>query len=496
VSAAPLPASLTYLEPQPASSEVPAQLANPFAAGEPHPLARRAAQALQARLLAGVQGLTLGALEQRGGGKMFGVLVVSDAEGRVGYLCAFSGMLDGSWWVPGFAPPLFEASAREAFWPAAEAELDGYGAQHDAWVRAEAAGRERLASAPDDARDALKAELRALQARREELERRRADRSRQLWRQLARTYVLPNARGQRVTLEALFPSEPPPGGAGDCAAPKLLGLALQQGLRPLALAEFWWGAPALTGGRSAGGFYPACERKCGRVLPFMLEGLGPGPVPRPAPSAIDAEEPRPVYADAWLLVVHKPSGLLSVPGRHAPARDSALVRLRQRHPEDTALRVVNVLDAECSGLLLLARDERTYAALQRQVARREAEQRFVALLEGTVAGEQGALSLPLRTDPQDRTRQCVDLHAAPRAVTDWRVTARPPGHTRVALISRTHRPHQLRVHAAHPQGLAAPVAGDRLYGRAGPRLLLHAEGLRLVHPHTGAPLALEHPPPF
>ncbi|HET9452476.1 MAG TPA: RluA family pseudouridine synthase [Aggregicoccus sp.] len=492
--AAALPELLTYFEPQPGAAELPAQLASPFEPAEPHPLAQRAARALQARLRGGAPEAR--GLQQRGGGKMFGVLVVSAPDGRVGYLCAFSGMLEGRWWVPGFAPPLFDAAARDAFWPAAEAELDAYGAQHAEWVRAEEEGRQRLGAAPAQERSALAASLAALEARRTQLEQLRAERSRQLWRQLARTYVFSNARGEQRTLDALFPAEAPPGGAGDCAAPKLLGLAYRHGLRPLALAEFWWGAAPLTGERQEGAFYAACARKCGRVLPFMLEGLAPGPAPRPAPPPIGEDQPHPVYEDPWLLVVDKPAGLLCVPGRHAPGRDSALVRLRRRHAQGAALRVVNGLDTDCSGLLLLARDAQTHALLQRQFARREAEQRFAALLEGHVEGEAGGIALPLRSDPADRARQCVDAQHSQRALTDWQVTRRTGAHTRVALISRTHRPHQLRLHAAHPRGLAAPIVGDRLYGRAGPRLLLHAEALTLVHPHTGQRLVLQSPAPF
>jgi tRNA pseudouridine32 synthase/23S rRNA pseudouridine746 synthase len=538
---------VTYFDPQPAPSEVPVRLASPFAPGPPHPLARRAAEELRLRLRGGelARGFELGALDEPGHGKMFGVLVVAAPDGRVGYLCGFSGMLDDRWHVDGFAPPLFDPVARDAFWPGGEAELraladrhaelvggaepvalraslaeltarhrvaaEGMRARHEANRRLRHDARQRLAdgAAGDDARraalypleqqsradaaerrrldlahyqerEALASALRALDARRAELEHLRAERSRQLWQRIADSYVLLNARGEQRTLGALFANEAPPGGAGDCAAPKLLGHAYRHRLKPLALAEFWWGAPPLSGGRDAGVYYPACQHKCGQVLPYMLEGLSVEP-PRPGAEPLPVEEPRLVYEDPWLLVVDKPGGLLSVPGRHAPLRDSVLVRLQRRSADATELRVLHRLEPETSGLLLVARDPETHAALQRQFARREADERHVAWLDGHVAGDHGVIELPLR---------------GKRAITEWRVTQRTHARTRVSLVLRTHHPHQPRVHVAHPLGLGAPIVGDPLYGRDDTRLLLHVEALSFLHPHTGERVELECPAPF
>lgn len=433
---------VTYFDPQPAPSEVPVRLASPFAPGPPHPLARQAAEALRLHLRSGdlASGLDLGALDMPGGGKMFGVLVVAAPDGRVGYLRGFSGMLGGQWQLDGFAPPLFDAVAREAFWPAGEAELRTLHVEHL-----------------------------------------RAERSRQLWRQLVSTYLIPNARGEERPLGELYAPKPPPGGAGDCAAPKLLGQAYRHRLRPLALAEFWWGAPPLTGERHAGEYYPACRAKCGEVLPYMLQGLSVDPAPLLDEAPDPAEGLRLVYEDPWLLVVDKPRGLLSVPGRHAPLRDSVLVRLRRRDPEASGPLVVHALDAETSGLLLVARDPESHAALQRQFARREAERRHVAWLDGHVAGDQGVVELPLR---------------GKRALTEWRVTRRTEGRTRMVLVPYTTHTHQLRIHAADPLGLGAPIVGDRLYGGNDMGLMLHAEALSFSHPHTGERFELECPAPF
>ena len=165
-------------------------MANPFS-GVVHPLARAAAEALQRQLGA-----------PAGAGQMFGVLLVAATDGRIGVLRAFSGTWRGSWLHPGFAPPLFDVAERDALWAAASVD----------------------STAPRD------------------------QRSRQLWAALCAACSIPDARGGRRSLASLFAPAPPPGGAGECAAPKLLAQAFAHGLRPLALAEFWWGAAARAGG--------------------------------------------------------------------------------------------------------------------------------------------------------------------------------------------------------------------------------------------------------
>jgi tRNA pseudouridine32 synthase / 23S rRNA pseudouridine746 synthase len=404
------------------AGELPARLPSPWNP-EPHPLARRAAELLQAELRRGLPGVSLAGLDQPGRGKMFGVLVVQDGP-RVGYLRGFSGMLDGRWQVDGFVPPLFDHAARDAIWPAGEAELRAFAARH----------REL-----DDA------------AERRALERVRAARSNQLLVQILDTYAIVNARGERASLRALHAPAAVPGGAGDCAAPKLLGEAYRRGLRPLAFAEFWWGAPPLDAGRHAGIYYPACEKKCSLVLPFMLAGLDVEPAP-----VIEVDEPRVVHADERVMVVEKPAGFPSVPGRHHPGRDSIEVRFAP-----PGWRVVRPLDPSASGLVVLAAG---HVAL---------EETYVAWLGGVVAADAGTIDLPLRLDRDARPRRMHDPVHGKRALTEWRVTTREHRRTRVELRPRTDRTHQLRVHAA--LGLGAPIVGDALYGTGGERLLLHLE---------------------
>ena len=484
--------AVTFFDEAPRREGMPSRLASPFHPGPPHPLARKAAEALQERLKQG----QWDALWQPGGGKMFGVLVVAEPGGRLGYLCAFSGMLDGAWNVEGFAPPLFDPVARDAFLPAGEAELAAWGQQHAEWVRKAEQVRTQLAALSAEPERALagpRAALREFEARRAEVEHLRAERSRALWWQVAHSYVIPNARGESQPLAALFAPRPPPGGAGDCAAPKLLAQAFRHHLEPLALAEFWWGAQPLDGRRQAGAYYPACESKCGTVLPYMLQGLSVDPAPRRA-SAID--DPRLLHEDPWLLVVDKPVGLPSLPGRHAPGRDSVLVRLLPRFPALSGPLFIQDLEPESSGLLVIARDTATQAALLRQFARREAEHRHVAWVEGRVEADAGLLELPLRGTSTAPLEACVDSVHGKRAMTAWKALRHDGRRTRVELVPVTRHPHQLRIHAAHRLGLAAPIVGDARFGTEDSRLMLHAEALAFTHPHTGERLSFTSPAPF
>ena len=499
---------------------------SPFAR-EPHALARAAAVRLMAELPASPRE-----------GKMFGVLVARDRDGREVTLRAFSGMLAGAWHAHGFVPPAFDERARDAVWPAGERELaelaaqlaaidtspvaaladldarhaemlDELRARHranreqrrnargagddqalDQASRADGAEKRRLVETLRTERDPLASAAAAVEAARRALEHRRADRSRFYLHALFDTYQLANARGEVQSLRALFAPEEPPGGAGDCAAPKLLAHAYREPLVPIALAEFWWGPPPVTGGRRHGAFYPACRGKCGPILAHMLEGLDAEPAPA-FERAIDPAAPRVVHEDQWLVIVDKPAGLLSVPGKSH--RDSVQTRLAARHGE---VHLVHRLDLDASGLLLAAKDKPTHADLQRLFACREIDKRYVAWLDGVVTSDSGVVTLPLRVDLDDRPRQIYDpVHGKP-ALTEWRVVERRGDRTRVALFPRTGRAHQLRVHAAHASGIGAPIVGDPLYGREEARLLLHAESLSFVHPRTKSRVLVECAAPF
>lgn len=550
---------VTFLDPAPRTDEVPGTFPSPFDALGPHALARRAAESLQASLRAEfiAPGLPSHILQGPDGGKMFGVLVVRQPDGALGVLRAFSAMLAGRWDVPGFVPPVFDREARSRVEPVADVTVKALLARAEAWGTSEELSRLR---SDDDARQAREAmEREALRLRHEARRRQRHERraallampvsaealhaldqesrgdkaekrrwdaaqeearrllsparakaerrvraldrlrrivSRGFMKQFHDTYVITNARGASRPLRSLYSGAEPPSGAGDCAGAKLLAHAFAHGLQPVALAEFWWGAPPASGGRVQGAFYPACRDKCGPLLPFMLEGLEVSAprvfVPPPAPTP----DLSIVFEDTWLVVIDKPCGLLSVPGRDPALLDSVLTRLRARHPHATGPLLVHRLDLDTSGLLVAALDARTHAALQRQFLHRDVDKRYVALIDGPVQSDAGTITLPLRVDLDDRPRQIVDpVHGKP-AVTDWEVLHREAGRTRVAFHPRTGRTHQLRVHAAHPRGLGAPIVGDPLYGHAGSRLHLHAEALSFVHPATGQRVSFTRAAPF
>ena len=331
---------------------------------------------------------------------------------------------------------------------------------------------------------------------REVIKRRRAERSNEFLAKILAGYQLSNARGEVRSVSDLFAPDAPPGGAGDCAGPKLFAHAQRVGLQPIALAEFWWGATPATGSRRHGVYYPSCRGKCGPVLTHMLEGWDVEALTIPGAAPIAPDEPRTLHEDERLVVIDKPAGLLSVPGRHGALRDCVLARLRARHPEATGPMIVHRLDLDTSGVMLVAKDLPTYLDLQRQFAMRQVDKRYVAIVEGAVTGAEGAINLPLRVDLDDRPRQLHDPVHGKSALTTWTVLERQAGRTRVSLRPHTGRTHQLRVHAAHPLGLNAPIVGDRLYGTLDARLFLHAERIRFVHPHRGETLELTSAAPF
>jgi tRNA pseudouridine32 synthase/23S rRNA pseudouridine746 synthase len=365
----------------------------------------------------------------------------------------------------------------------------------DQQSRADTAERRKLDTRQANERADLETQLRSLEEQRAAIDTSRTAKSRDFLARIYATYSLANARGESRGLIDIFAPAAPPGGAGDCAAPKLLAYAYRHALRPIALAEFWVGAPPATGGRSDGHFYPACRGKCGPILAHMLSGLDVEPAPQFGADAIDPREPTTLFEDPWLAIVVKPAGLLSVPGR-GTLSDCVQTRLRARYPTATGPLVVHRLDLDTSGLLLVAKDLATYTALQRLFSERAIDKRYIAWLDGDVRGDRGTIELPLRVDLDDRPRQIVDEVHGKSAVTEWEVIERAGSRTKVMLSPKTGRAHQLRVHAAHPLGLGAPIVGDRLYGRAAERLMLHAEAIELVHPHTHERLGTTSPAPF
>ena len=432
--------------------QAPERFTYPFCY-EPHPLCEMAAKEVQAYIVNHVE-----IREDADNGKMFGVLVV-EYEGGLAYLAAYSGLLAGRNDWSFFVPPVYDAQQPDGHFKTTEREI-------------------------------------SLISHHSPLIAKKMSQDLQVW--LFHQYQLLNARGEvkdlvdiwqsyysRPKLRQKFPL--PPGGTGDCCAPKLLQYAYQQGLKPVCMAEFWWGESTKEELRQHLNYYPACRGKCKPILTWMLQGLDVDP--NPELQGVAHLELNTVYEDNDIVVVDKPSGMLSVPGRIDDY--SVETVMRQRYPDAM---IVHRLDMGTSGLLIVAKTLEAYRPLQEQFIKHQVKKKYVAMLEGRGKKEEvgGTVSLPLRPDPMNRPRQMVDMEHGKRAVTDYEFLS----DDLVALYPQTGRTHQLRIHCAHPDGLGRPIVGDELYGTKGDRLMLHASEIWFRHPITGQEMHLSSSPPF
>ena len=456
---------------------------------EPHPLCQLAAKEVQAEI----------ARINPQEGKMFGVLVVEVNEklkvkseksiAGLGFLAAYSGLLEGRNDWEYFVPPVYDAQQPDGYFKTKEREIS------------------------------------QLSTINYQLDAQRREMSQNLQEWLFHQYQLLNARGEvkdlvdiwqsyydKPKLRTKFPM--PPGGTGDCCAPKLLQYAYQHGLKPVCMAEFWWGESTKTELRQHLNYYPACRGKCKPILSWMLQGLEVDPDPELL--RFQKMEIPVVYEDEWLLVVNKPSGMLSVPGRIE--QYSVETVMQERYPGSN---VAHRLDMGTSGLLIVAKTPEVYRALQEQFVKHQVKKKYIAVLEGQEGPikldgldeleklvkldelvkleklveleehssfpTKGRIELPLRPDPMNRPRQVVDMEHGKRAVTDYEFISP----NIVALYPQTGRTHQLRIHCAHPDGLGRPIVGDELYGTKGDRLMLHAAEIWFRHPITGEPMHIE-----
>ncbi|ENM5813053.1 RNA pseudouridine synthase [Vibrio mimicus] len=325
----------------------------------------------------------------------------------------------------------------------------------------------------------------------EQLKQERKQRSAALQKKLFTGYRFANIAGVEKNLVELFSvtkNPLPPAGSGECAAPKLLHYAFQHQLKPIALAEFWWGRSPKSEIRQHKKFYPACQSKCQPILAHMLQGMELDDNPLLSNPAADKEISI-VYQDEAIVVVNKPAEFLSVPGVHV--HDSVLTRLQAQFSEAEGVFALHRLDMSTSGLLVFALTRRANKHLQKQFITRAVQKRYVAMLEGTLADVQGEIELPLCGDLEDRPRQKVCWQQGKPALTHWETIAVEQGRTRVYLYPHTGRTHQLRVHCAHHLGLNCPIVGDDLYGTQEQRLHLHAEKLSFSHPYTKQPMIFE-----
>ena len=433
----------------------------------PHPLCVKAAEEVQQYLQTRTDWH-----EELQQGKMFGVLVVKTPTGEVGYLAAFSGNLAGSNHHDYFVPPVYDLLNPDGYFKEEEARISAINVM--------------LNHTNDNNQEIIEA-----------LKEERKQRSIALQQWIFEQFRLRNARGEEQDIYSIFTQTAhrnPPAGTGECAAPKLLQYAYLNNLQPLAMAEFWWGDSPKGEIRRHGHYYPACRHKCEPILSFMLQGLEVEPNPL-LTSNTDATQLETVYEDDYLLVVNKPAGMLSVPGKTGQA--SVLTLLQERYPDATGPILVHRLDMATSGLLLAAKDKDTHALLQKQFEGRTVKKRYIALLEGIPQAEpKGFIRLPLRPDFDNRPLQMVCYEYGKPAVTRYEIMDTENDRTRMAFYPETGRTHQLRVHAAHPEGLNCPIVGDPLYGQPADRLYLHAERLEFRHPITDKRMQLIKEAPF
>jgi len=316
------------------------------------------------------------------------------------------------------------------------------------------------------------------------LKRERKLKSAALQQYLFEQYQFLNSAKEKKNLTEIFVNttdQNPPAGSGECAAPKLLQYAFLHNLKPIAMAEFWWGQSPNKEIRKHKQFYPACQGKCKPILSHMLSGIEMDTNPMLQNPAI-GKELEVLFEDYDLMVIHKPAEFLSVPGIHI--QDSVYTRIKQQYPTVTGPIIVHRLDMSTSGLLVLAKNKKVHQHLQNQFIQRTVSKKYVALLDGNIEENSGIIQLPLRVDLDDRPRQLVCFEHGKIAETKWKVIERKNNTTRIDLCPITGRTHQLRVHTSHQLGLNTPIIGDDLYGKKGDRLHLHAAFLEFIHPTT------------
>ncbi len=539
---------------------LPEQFTYPFFY-QPHPLTEAAAKELQSFLLKGtlVHNFGLGTheslIEQ---GKMFGVLVVKDSSGKLGWLAAYSGKLSEE--PQGyFVPPVADIHAAQSFYKKGEAELNDMSAviatlEQDPKRKAQKKtlqdrldeinahlrkGRaalkeakkarqkyreavrptvstedfkgicERLASESIQGQLAFKhsskewlAEQEALVEKLDQfdndikdLKEERRLKSNALQREIFDHYVFLNANRESQVLSACFPDF-------DVRHPPsgsgdCCAPKLLQYAYKNELQPF-----AL--GEFWWGSAPDKEVRqhgyfypscASRCRPILGHMLEGLEVEENPLLTYGQDKPMPVvYEDDDLVVVNKPAGLLSVPG--VEIEDSALTRIKNRYPNATGAILLHRLDMSTSGLLMFTLNPKANKRMQRQFIKRQVQKTYIADIAGLVTQEQGVISLPLAPDYYDLPRQMVCHKTGKASETHWSVLQRFKSSTRLALKPITGRTHQLRVHCAHPEGLGLSIIGDELYGIIGQRLHLHAHQLEFTHPTTKEIIRLEAPIDF
>lgn len=380
-------------------------------------------------------------------GQMFGVLVCKDTLGNEVVLKAFSGQYNGQYMIEGWVPPALDTTSYQTIVDASVQSFNEIERKIE-----EFCGDTAIISRLEASRKLL---------------------SQETQRRIFQLYRLCCADSSVKTLEDIFSDRMPPTGTGDCCAPKLLSHAYKNGLLPISMVEWYYGAPNRSNGRENKHFYPPCEERCKPLLEAIL--------------GIDI-----IYRDEAIIVVNKPSGLLSVPGRGEDKQDCIVSRVKRLYPLCIEQPSVHRLDMDTSGLLVLAFTQQAHRELSIQFIKRQVHKQYIALVEGVVSIDEGRIELAFRYDPERKPRQKYDPVLGKWGTTLWEKIRVEPFGTDGRLVSRlrftplTGRTHQLRLHSAHEKGLAHPIVGDPLYGtgEAASRLMLHAYRLEFIHPET------------
>jgi len=493
-------------------------------------------------------------------GKMFGVLVVKNQNDQLGYLSAFSGKLAGKNQLPHFVPPIFDLQKEGSFFRVGEDELSlinetiknleeapeyiqikeklfnqksnaesqlksfrqemklakkvrkqkrqdaqAHLSEEQFEILKEELKNESLKHQYDykvlnknlnDELHLIEVELEKFENEIDTLKSKRKEKSADLQQQLFNQYQFLNIKGQKLSVAEIFKNTPqkvPPAGAGECAAPKLLQYAFKNQLQPICMCEFWWGQSPSSEIRKHKYYYPSCKSKCKPILGHMLEGieLDINPLLLIPKHTEDLEV---IYDDDDIVVVNKPENLLSVPGK--TENDCVANRIIKMYPTITGPVIIHRLDMSTSGLLIIAKNKDAHEHIQKQFLDRSIKKRYVALLDGVIEQYRGYVKLPLRVDLDNRPHQLVCYEHGKPAITKWEVIGIEEDKTRIYFYPLTGRTHQLRVHAAHSNGLNTPIIGDDLYGTRSKRLCLHAEYIKFRHPRTQKTITLQVDPNF
>lgn len=481
-------------------------------------------------------------------GKMFGVLVCQNEFGEIGQLWAFSGKLADSNHHNKFVPTVYDMLDENGFYKIGEEELNQITSEieiiknsedfkkavqnlentkteafndiqkqkknikiqkklRDAIRKSENFNEEELKNASQQEGILLKKmtqfwnykiedaqkDFDLIYSKIDALKSDRKQKSAALQQKLFAEYAFLNQFGKLKSIGEIFDGNPP-AGAGECAAPKLLHYAFANNLKPIAMAEFWWGKSPNSEIRKHKQFYPACKSKCEPILMHhMLDGLDMEENPFEYNPA-QGKEISVIYDDDDVIVINKPAEFLSVPGKQI--KDSVYHRVAALYPNATGPLIVHRLDMSTSGIMILAKNEEVYKALQSQFIKRIIKKRYVALLDGIIQENEGFIDLPLRVDLDDRPRQLVCYEHGKKAQTRWEKIEVKDNKTKVYFYPITGRTHQLRVHASHELGLKTPIVGDDLYGKKANRLHLHAEEITFIHPTSKKEMTFAVAPEF